>query len=62
MVIVKLADNSKEKQEEFKDRINDSQYIEFKQDGPQTTSGLSPKTTIILDLMTIIMHQIGQFI
>ncbi|MDD5888847.1 MAG: hypothetical protein PUC82_05115 [bacterium] len=59
---MELADNSKEKQEEFKDRINDSQYIEFKQGGPHTTSGLSPKTTIILDLMTIIMHQIGQFI
>ena len=32
--------SQEEKQEEFKDKINDSQYIEFKQGGPYTTSGL----------------------
>jgi len=43
LVIVELADNSKEEQRYFKDNIIKSKHIKFIQGGPYTTSGLDTK-------------------
>ena len=61
VVIVELVDNSKEKQQWFRENIYDSKYIVFKQGGPYTTSNGEKMKLNLFDRSEIIKVEINNY-